>query len=105
MPGEDGSASSFTVILRDETSLIIKQEESESAKKKSEILLYKNLPRDIVSRLSQGEKGISFNVPSSTIIDIVKFSEHSLKLTQAEIIEQLSSVFEIDDEHMKKYPL
>lgn len=104
--GEDGG-DSFVAAIRDETDLFEQQEEAEKAKKQSEGLLYQILPRDIVIRLNQGEKDISFEVPSASImfIDIVKFSEFSANLTPSEIMGTLSLLFGQFDESLTKYPL
>lgn len=66
----------YVIVLRDETLLLKQQHEAEEAKAKSEELLYQILPRDIVIRLSSGEKDVTFTIQSATImfIDIVKFS-------------------------------
>lgn len=103
----DGTLNSFVVILRDESEMIAQQEEAEQAKKQSEDLLYQILPRDIVVKLNQGEKDISFVVPSASImfIDIVKFSEYSAQLTPSEIMGTLSTLFGAFDEALAKYPL
>ncbi|OHT04856.1 adenylate cyclase [Tritrichomonas foetus] len=97
----------FVVILKDESDLVKKQQAAEEAKKKSETLLYQILPRDIVIRINQGEKDISFTVPSASIIfiDIVKFSEYASTLTPQEIMGNLSLVFAGFDESVVKYPL
>lgn len=99
--------SSFVVCVRDESSLIQQQKEAELAKKKSESLLYQILPRDVVIRLNQGEKDITYTVQSATImfIDIVKFSEYAASLSPAEIMGNLSFVFGAFDDIMKKYSL
>jgi len=98
---------SFLFIIRDESELSKKQKEAEEAKKQSEHLLLQILPRDIIVRLNQGEKDITFVVPSSTImfIDIVKFGEYSSHLTPDEILGNLSIVFSAFDELIAKYPL
>ncbi|OHT16587.1 Adenylate and Guanylate cyclase catalytic domain containing protein [Tritrichomonas foetus] len=105
--GDDGEIKSFVMILRDESDLIHQQQEAEQAKKQSESLLYQILPRDIVVRLNQGEKDISFIVPSSTIcfIDIVKFSDYAASLTPQEIMGNLSLIFAEFDESISKYDL
>lgn len=102
-----GDIESFVVILRDETLLVENQEEAERAKKQSEDLLFQILPRDIVVRLNQGEKDISFEIQSASImfIDIVKFSEYSSSLSPSEIMGTLSSLFGQFDESLAKYPL
>ena len=86
---------SLVVILRNETLLIQKQKEAEEAKKQSESLLYQILPQDIVMRLNQGEKDISFTVPSASIIfiDIVRFSDYAASLTPQQIMGNLSMIF------------
>jgi PAS domain S-box-containing protein len=98
-------AQSFVVIMRDDTELRRQREESESAKKRSEELLYQILPRDIVVRLNHGEADISFSVPSASItfIDIVKFSEYAESLTPADIMRNLSMVFQGFDEGLARY--
>jgi transcriptional regulator with PAS, ATPase and Fis domain len=74
---KDSQLRSFVLILRDETLLQTQMKEEEEAKARSEGLLYSILPRDIVIRLNQGEKDISFSVPSVSVVfvDIEKFSE------------------------------
>lgn len=96
---------SFVVILRDETEMIKHQKTAEEAKKQSESLLYQILPRSIVIRLNQGEKDISFSVPSATImfIDIAKFSEYASTLTPQEIMGNLSAIMGGYDDAIKKY--
>ncbi|KAK8857945.1 hypothetical protein M9Y10_013044 [Tritrichomonas musculus] len=102
-----GEPNSFVIILRDETELTNQQKAAEEAKAQSENLLFQILPRDIVTRLNQGEKDISFTVQSATIIfiDIVKFSEYSSMLTPQEIMGNLSLVFAAFDSILKKYEL
>lgn len=96
---------SFILVLRDESDLLEQQEIAEEAKKKSETLLYQIIPRNIVTRINQGEKEISFVVPMATImfIDIVKFTEVSSTMTPSEIMQLLTSVFEMFDNFLKKY--
>ena len=91
---------SLVVILRNETLLIQKQKEAEEAKKQSESLLFQILPQDIVMRLNQGEKDISFTVPSASIIfiDIVRFSDYASSLTPQQIMGNLSMIFAAFDE-------
>ena len=98
---------SFVFILRDETELLQHQKDAEEAKAQSENLLYQILPRSIVTRINQGEKDISFSVPSATIgfIDIVKFSEYAALLTPEQIMGNLSTVFAAFDKILEKYPL
>ncbi|OHT03849.1 Adenylate and Guanylate cyclase catalytic domain containing protein [Tritrichomonas foetus] len=107
MENSAGDVTGFVVILKDESELVKKQGVAEEAKKRSETLLYQILPRDIVIRLNQGEKDISFSVPSATImfIDIVKFSEYAASLSPSEIMSNLSLVFAGFDENIGKYPL
>ena len=106
MVNDRESVPSMVLILRDETELRVQQENAEKAKKQSETLLYQILPRDIVIRLNQGEKDISFTVPSATImfIDIVKFSEYAQSLTPQQIMGNLSLLFGGFDEAIQKYP-
>jgi len=108
MPGDrSNEASSFVVIFRNEEELLRQQKEAEEAKKQSENLLYHILPRDIVVRLNQGEKNISFSVPSATIIflDIQKFSEYAASLSPSQIMGHLSTIFDSFDRIIVKYPL
>jgi class 3 adenylate cyclase len=67
----------------------------QAAKERSEELLYHILPRNIVNSLDQGEKDISFFVPSATVIfiNIVKFSEHSQAHSPMKIMGNLSTIF------------
>ncbi|OHT14623.1 Adenylate and Guanylate cyclase catalytic domain containing protein [Tritrichomonas foetus] len=101
------SAKSFVIIMNDETELITQQKEAEEAKRQSEQLLYQILPRDIVTRLNSGETDISFVVPCASVmfIDISKFSDYSATLTPAQIMENLSSVFQAYDNIITKFPL
>lgn len=107
MISESNEVSSFVMILRNESELVEQQKVAEEAKKTSENLLYQILPRSIVVRLNQGEKDISFTVPSATImfIDIVKFSEYAASLTPQEIMGNLSLIFAGFDELITKYEL
>lgn len=105
---EDGSsASSFALIIRDETQLQKHRQEAEEAKAQSENLLYQILPRDIVVRLNQGETDISFSVPSATIIfiDIQKWSDYSATLSPAQIMSNLSIIFAKFDTCCGRYNL
>lgn len=104
---QKGDINSFVVTLRDETALLEKQDIAEQAKKQSEDLLFQILPRDIVIRLNQGEKDISFEVKSASImfIDFVKFSDFSSNLTPSQIMGTLSTLFGGYDENLSKYPL
>ncbi|OHS95954.1 Adenylate and Guanylate cyclase catalytic domain containing protein [Tritrichomonas foetus] len=101
------TAESFVLILKDETELMEQQQNAEEAKTQSENLLYQILPRDIVIRLNRGEKGISFTVPSASIIfiDIVKFSEYTAALAPQDIMGNLSLIFAGFDRLIKKYSL
>jgi len=106
--GSSGESSeSYVVIIRDERELFRQQKEAEEAKQKSENLLYQILPRDIVVKLNQGEKEITFVVPSASVmfIDIVKFSEYSSTLSPQEILGNLSQIFSSFDDSLSKYPL
>ncbi|KAK8852645.1 hypothetical protein M9Y10_017633 [Tritrichomonas musculus] len=104
---ESNEIQSFVIILRDESELIAQQKEAEEAKKTSEELLYQILPRSIVVRLNQGEKDISFTVPSATImfIDIIKFSDYAASLTPQKIMGNLSLIFAGFDESITQYEL
>ena len=57
-------------------------------KKKNEELLYQILPKNIILKLNQGEKDITFKVENSSImfIDIVRFSDYSSNLNPLQII-------------------
>jgi PAS domain S-box-containing protein len=83
--------SSFVFILKDVTLLLEQQKAAEEAKARSEELLYQILPRDIVNKLNEGEKDISFLVDSATLmfIDIQKFSEYAANLTPQQIMGNL----------------
>jgi PAS domain S-box-containing protein len=108
MTGGDGQKiETFVVIIKDITQLIEQQAESEDAKAKSEKLLYEILPRDIVNRINQGEKDITFVVPSATLmfIDIQKFSAYAADLTPQEIMGNLSLIFGAFDGLLPRYPL
>jgi class 3 adenylate cyclase len=103
----DGDLSSFVIILRDITHLVAQQEQAELAKAQSEKLLYEILPRDIVNRINQQEKDITFVVDSATLmfIDIQKFSQYTANLTPQEIMGNLSLIFGGFDSLLPKYPL
>ena len=107
MTESNGDVSSFVVVLRDESEVAKQREEAEQAKAKSENLLYHILPRDIVVRLNQGEKDISFSVPSASVsfIDIVKFSDYAKNLSPQDIMGSLSVLFGSFDAAIAKYPL
>lgn len=102
-----GDIESFVIILRDETEMLKHQQIAEEAKKQSETLLYQILPRSVVIRLNQGEKDISFSVPSATImfIDIVKFSDYAATLTPQEIMGNLSQIMGGYEDAIKKYDM
>jgi PAS domain S-box-containing protein len=55
---------SFVIILRDELQLQRQKNQAEEAKTKSEELLYSILPRDIVTKINQGETNIRSYFPS-----------------------------------------
>jgi class 3 adenylate cyclase len=103
----EDSIGSFVLILRDITSLIAQQHAAEVAKAASEKLLYEILPRDIVNRINQQEKDITFVVNSATLlfIDIQKFSAYAANLTPQEIMGNLSMIFAGFDALLPKYPL
>jgi PAS domain S-box-containing protein len=108
MTGNDGKTiESFVVIFKNVSDLLAQQEAADVAKEKSEKLLYEILPRDIVNRLNQGEKDITFVVPSATLmfIDIQKFSAYTAKLSPQEIMGNLSLIFSGFDGLLLKYPL
>jgi PAS domain S-box-containing protein len=108
MTGSDSrTIESFVVIIDDISVLLQQQNEAEYAKRQSEKLLYEILPRDIVNRINQGEKDITFVVPSGTIlfIDIQKFSAYAATLTPHEIMGNLSLIFGAFDDLLPKYPL
>ncbi|OHS94912.1 Adenylate and Guanylate cyclase catalytic domain containing protein [Tritrichomonas foetus] len=104
---ENGVAKSFAIVLRDQTELQRHKQEAEAAKAQSEHLLFQILPRDIVTRLNQGETDISFSVPSATIIfvDIVRWSDYSSTLSPAQIMSNLSIIFAKFDAAAAKYNL
>jgi PAS domain S-box-containing protein len=104
---DEKTIEAFVVIIRDVTNLMEQQKEAEIAKQKSEKLLYEILPRDIVNRINQGEKDITFIVPSATLmfIDIQKFSAYAAVLTPQEIMGNLSQIFGAFDSLLPKYPL
>jgi class 3 adenylate cyclase len=107
MDSGDGDVDSFVMIMQDITQLIEQQEAAEAAKQASEKLLYEILPRDIVNRISQGEKDITFVVPSATLsfMDIQKFSVYAATLSPQEIMGNLSLIFNGFDNLLPKYPL
>jgi class 3 adenylate cyclase len=104
---KDSQLRSFVLILRDETLLQTQMKEEEEAKARSEGLFYSILPRDIVIRLNQGEKDISFSVPSVSVVfvDIEKFSEFYSHLSPNQIMEALSAIFQKFDSIREKYSL
>jgi class 3 adenylate cyclase len=103
----DNTVESFVMIIRDEGDLLEQQRAAEDAKSISESLLLQILPHDIVLRLNQGEKDISFSVPNASIIfiDIVKFSQYSAMLPPKETLEHLSLLFSSFDAVGKRYSL
>lgn len=100
-------ASSFAIVIKDNTVLQKQKKEAEEAKIQSEKLLYNILPRDIVNRINQGETEIFFSVPSATIIfiDIVKWSDYAADLTPSQIMSNLSLIFAKFDMAAAKYNL
>jgi len=98
---------SFAIGLVDETEAKEQERIVEKAKMDSENLLYQILPRDIVIKLNQGERDISFTIPSASVmfIDIQKFSDYASTLTPEEIMCNLSLIFDSFDSLLTKYPL
>lgn len=101
----ESNVNSFVVILNNISELLKQKQQAEEAKQKSEKLLYQILPRDIVLKLNKGEKDISFDVASATVvfIDINKFSEYAANLTSQEIMSNLSTYFAAIDKIAAKY--
>jgi PAS domain S-box-containing protein len=79
----ESKAKSFVIILRNELQLQLQMKKAQEAKAQSEELLYSILPRDIVTKINQGEKNISFSVSCVSVIfvDIVKFRQYSFGLS------------------------
>ena len=102
---ENNQAKSFVVIMRDETTLLKKIEDAEKAKERSEKLLFQILPRNIITRINEGETDISFSVPIATVIfiDIVRFSDYSATLSPSQIMENISVIFSNFDTRCAKY--
>jgi PAS domain S-box-containing protein len=107
MQNDRGDVTSLVLIFHDESVLREQKEEAEKAKEKSEALLYQILPREIVVRLNEGEKNISFSVPIATVMftDVVKFSEYAASLTPDQIMRSLSCLFDAFDTAIAEYPM
>jgi hypothetical protein len=100
-------AESFSLICQDQTEDILQKQQIEEAKQISEDILLQILPRDIISRLNQGEKDISFSVPQASIIfiDIVQFSNYMALLTPDQLMFNLSQIFTTYDHILNQYSL
>jgi hypothetical protein len=83
--------SSFVLIFQNVEDDIAKQKEAEAAKTRSEELLFQILPRDIVIRLSAGERDICFTVPYATA------------LMPQQIMVSLAAVFAAFDRALAEY--
>jgi hypothetical protein len=96
---------SCIIILWNEMLLNDQRELVDLAKEQSDKLLYKILPRNIVTRLNQDECNITIVIPSATIIfiDILKFNEYVANLAPAQIIENLSIVFDTFDKICSRF--
>ena len=103
----NGEIESFIIFFEDESEIIKKQIEIESSKKKTDDLVFQILPKSIVLRMNQGEKNISFTVPSASImfVDIAKFSDLCSNLSPQNILDNLSQVFGSYEKLIEKYPL
>lgn len=99
------SINSFVFIVRDDSRIVEQKRQAEEEKAKSEKLLFQILPRDIVYKINRGEKDISFQVQSASIIfiDINKFSEYAANLTPRDIMSNLSYYFSELDRTVLKY--
>jgi PAS domain S-box-containing protein len=97
----------LVVTLRDVSALQALQAEASKTKARSEQLLYEILPRDIVTRLNQGETEVSFAVQSATLafLDIVRFSDFAALLSPQETLHALSHIFDGYDKAIEKYDL
>jgi class 3 adenylate cyclase len=99
--------SAFVTIFRDMSEKDRQEQEAAEAKDRNERLLYEILPRGVVSQINQGQKDISFVVESCSLqfIDIQKFSDYAARLSPAETMVNLSSIFTGYDANLPKYDL
>jgi class 3 adenylate cyclase len=80
---------------------------AEITKTKAKNLLYDMFPREIVPKIHNQEKNISFSSPQASVmlINIEKFSEYSAVLTPANTFISLSKVFCKCESVLKNHPL
>ncbi|EAY20872.1 Adenylate and Guanylate cyclase catalytic domain containing protein [Trichomonas vaginalis G3] len=101
------NADFFAVMCKDQTEEMRQKEAVEVAKKKSDDLLLKILPPDIIRRINKGEKDITMVVPSASVIfiDICQFSTYMATLSAQQCMSNLNAVFTAYDKILADLPL
>lgn len=101
------NAEFFAVMCKDQTEEMRQKEAVEVAKKKSDDLLLKILPPDIIRRINKGEKDITMVVPSASVIfiDICQFSTYMATLSAQQCMSNLNAVFTAYDKILADLPL
>ncbi|OHT06200.1 Adenylate and Guanylate cyclase catalytic domain containing protein [Tritrichomonas foetus] len=98
-------AETFDIMVKDQTEETKLKKSLEKAKKQSEVLLFQMLPQAIISKMSAGEKNISFTVKSASIVfvDIEKFSIYIASMNPAELLKNVKLIVNAYDSLLKKY--
>ena len=101
------NADVFAIMCKDQTEEVKQKEAVEIAKKKSDDLLLKILPPDIIRRINRGEKDITMVVPSASVIfiDICQFSSYMATLSASQLMCNLNAVFTAYDKIVADLPL
>ena len=101
------NAEIFAIMCKDQTEEMKQKEAVEIAKKKSDELLLKILPPDIIRRINRGEKDITMVVPSASVIfiDICQFSAYMATLSASQLMSNLNAVFTAYDKIVADLPL
>ena len=95
-------ADNYVIVTRDETQTVLYNTLIAEEKVKSDRLLSSILPPNLVKRVQDGEKNISFGVQSATILflDIVEFTPWCASNTAAMVMSTLNTLFRKFDEKL-----
>ncbi|OHT07398.1 hypothetical protein TRFO_24414 [Tritrichomonas foetus] len=95
----------FVLSLTDQTLMYINREKIEEECKKTEILLNQVIPSQIIERVRNQEKNISFSAKIVTCLSlkIVNFDEYIPSLSGKQIVANLSAVFNAFDSLRKDF--
>ncbi|OHT10090.1 Adenylate and Guanylate cyclase catalytic domain containing protein [Tritrichomonas foetus] len=95
---------SYVVTLRDITQIVMYNNLIKEERNKSDKLLASILPPNLVTRVQNGEKNISFAVQSATILfmDIVEFTPWCASGTAAGVMSTLNLMYRYFDSNLSK---